>query len=153
MLTAGVAALVIVTVTALLVADSVVAQLALLVITTETTSLLIRVVVVNVAAVCPLTGLPFILHWNAGALPLLTGEAVKVTGDPEQEVTLVGVIDTDGVTTGLMTTVTALLVAVAVEVQVALLVNKTITTSLFESVVVVKVLAVAPVILTPFTCH
>jgi hypothetical protein len=124
------------------VAVGVIAQSALLVITTEIISLLLSVVVVNVAADCPLTGLPFILHRYVGALPPLTGEAVKVTGEPVQEVTLVGVMVTAGATAVVIVTVTALLVAVGVVAQLALLVITTETTSLLLSVVVVNVAAV-----------
>ena len=47
----------------LLVAVAGLAQASLLVITTVTASLFASVVVVNVAAVSPATGLPLIIHW------------------------------------------------------------------------------------------
>jgi hypothetical protein len=56
-----------------------------------------------------------------GELPPLTGEAVKVTAVPAHTVTEAGDILTEGVTVGLIVTVTALLVVVGLVTQVALL--------------------------------
>jgi hypothetical protein len=52
------------------------------VMTTVTTSLLVRVLVVKVACVAPLTFTPFTLHWNAGLFPPFPAVAVKVTALP-----------------------------------------------------------------------
>jgi hypothetical protein len=79
--------------------------------------------------------------------------AVKLTAVPAQVLTEAGVIFTEGVTTGLIETVTALLVALGEVAQAALLTITTVTTSLFERLEVVKVAPVTPGILLPFTCH
>jgi hypothetical protein len=75
-------------------------------------------------------------------LPPLTGEAVKVTGEPTQAETLAGVIVTEGVTIGLMLTFTLLLLATVEVAQSSLLVSITDTMSPLLKVEVVNVAVV-----------
>ena len=86
-------------------------------------------------------------------MPPLTGDAVKVTGEPVQDVTVVGVMLTDGAAPEVIVTVTVLLVALGVEAHDALLVITTETTSLLLSVDEVNVDPVWPEAATPFTNH
>ena len=72
-------------------------------------------------------------------MPPLTGDAVKVTGEPVHDVTVVVVMLTAGAAAEVIVTVTVLLVALGVEAHDALLVITTETTSLLFSVDEVKV--------------
>lgn len=77
---------------------------------------------------------PFRFHWYAGAAPPLVGVAVKVTPVPEQMVLpVLALIVTDGVTVPVTVIVMLLDVAVVGKAQLALEVSKQVTTSLFES--------------------
>src|SRR5450756_2753176 len=116
-----------VTVTSLLVAVAGDAQGSLLVITTFTLSPLAKVDEVNTLLFVP-AFTPFTIHWYVGVVPPLVGVAVKVTEPSEHIDTVVGVIDTDGVTLPTVT-VTSLLVAVAGDAHGSLLVITTFTLS------------------------
>jgi hypothetical protein len=72
---------------------------------------------------------PFNFHWNVGAVPPLTGIAVKFTIVPAQMFVEVAEMFIDGVTGIATTIVTALDVAVFTVAQAALLVNSQVTTS------------------------
>ena len=135
----------------LLVAVVGLAQASLLVITTVTASLFASVVVVNVALVCPATGLPLTIHWYVGVAPPLTGVAVKVILPPAQIDVAVEMIDTVGVTEVMFIT-TWLLFAVGVVIQLALLVMVTVTISPSASALLEKVGLFVPAF-TPLTCH
>ena len=78
--------------------------------------------------------------------------AVKVTLLPEHILVEDALIATEGVTAAVVTVI-AFDVALAVVVQVALLVITTVTTSLLFNVVVAKVAAVCPATAVPFTIH
>ena len=82
----------------------------------------------------------------------MIGDAVNVTGEPEHDVTVVGVILTAGVAVEVIVTVTALLVAFGAEAHNALPDITTETTSLILSVEEVKVLP-EPATFIPFTFH
>ena len=126
-------------------------QVALLVMTTVTTLLFARVVEVKVVLLVP-AFTPFTFHWYEGAAPPFVGVAVKVTLVPAQIVVAEAETATEGVTTAFTVMVIPVLVAEAGEGQAALLVITTVTTSLLESVVVVKVALFVPAF-TPFTFH
>ncbi len=70
-------------------------------------------------------------------MPPFVGVAVKFTTVPEQTVVALAAILTDGVTTELMTIVTALLEADVVLAHAALLVKLNVITSPFERVLLV----------------
>jgi hypothetical protein len=72
---------------------------------------------------------PFNFHWNVGAVPPLTGIAVKFTVVPAQMFVDAAEMLIDGVTGIVTTIVTALDVAVFIDAQAALLVNSQVTTS------------------------
>ena len=87
-----------------------------------------------------------------GAVPPLTGVAVKVTEPPEQiEVELAAIV-TDGVT-DVAAIGMALLLAVAGVAQGSLEVMITVITSPSARVVDVKVTPVAPATVVPLICH
>jgi hypothetical protein len=145
--------LVTVIVIGVLVAVVVVVQAALLVIVTVTWSLFARVVVVNVDAVCPATGIPFIFHWYEGVVPPFTGVAVNITEvpvhiAPEGDAAMV----TPGVTLALTVIFIGVLLAVGEVVQFAFEVITTVTISLFASVAEVKVGLFVPAF-EPFILH
>jgi hypothetical protein len=119
----------------LLVTEAGKAQAALLVSTQVTTSLLLSVVVVKVALLVPAL-LPFTFHWYAGVLPPLVGVAVKATLLPLHTVVACVVIDTAGTIAGVTVINSALLLAVGLLTQAALLVSWQVTISLFASVAV-----------------
>ena len=127
-------------------------QVALEVITTETTSLLIRVVEEKVGLLVPVFT-PFNFHWYEGAVPPLTGVAVKVTEVPAQiapegasaMLTLAGRFV-------LTTMVIVFDVAGFPETHVAFEVITTETTSLLIRVVEEKVGLLVPAFI-PFTFH
>jgi hypothetical protein len=131
------------------------AQVAFEVNTQVTTSLFARVVVVKVAAVAVLTLLPLIFHWYAGVVPPLVMLAVKVTLAPAQMVLSASLelMVMVGVTKALTVLVMPVEVAVVGLAQVALEVNTQVTISLWASVVVVKVAAVAVLTLLPLILH
>ena len=81
----------------------------------------------------------------------MVGVAVKVKLAPEQMVVDDALIDTDGVTELTVMPIT-LLVAVGVEVQLALEVMVTLTWSALATVVDVNVAELVPTF-TPFICH
>jgi len=107
----------------------------LLVITTVITSLLAGAINAYVAEVAPLMFTPFFFHWYVGVVPPLVGVAVKFTAVPEQTVVASAEMLTLGTILVDTVMVTELLVAVAVEVHDALLVIKTVITSLFAGAV------------------
>ena len=120
------------------------------VITTFTLSPLAKVDAVNTLLFVP-AFTPFTIHWYVGVVPPLVGVAVKVTEPPEHIDTVVGVIDTDGVTLPTVT-VTSLLVAVAGDAHGSLLVITTFTLSPLAKVDEVNTLLFVPAF-TPFTIH
>jgi hypothetical protein len=134
-----------------LVAVDEVVHAALLVIITLTWSLFTSVVVVNVEAVCPATGVPFICHSYVGAVPPLTGVAVNVTLDPSHTVVWLVMIDTEGVTLEIFIVIGEL-EAVAEVTQVALDVSSTVTISPFARDEEVNVGMLVPVF-DPLTFH
>ena len=125
---------------------------ALLVKTTVTAALLFNAVVVNVALLVP-AFTPFTFHWYAGVVPPLLAVALNVTLVPAQIVVALAEILTLAVNVGL--TVMLMLFDVAgepVKHSVALLVKTTVTASLLFSAVVVNVALLVPAF-TPFTFH
>jgi hypothetical protein len=86
-----------------------------------------------------------------GAVPPFVGVAVNVTLVPAQIEVEEALMETDAVT-ALVETVMTLLTAFAVEVQLALDVNTTLTLSPFASVLDVNVAAFVPAF-TPLICH
>ena len=85
-------------------------------------------------------------------MPPLVGVAVNVTELPVHIEVLLAAIATDG-TTEFVEIVIALLVAVSGLAHGALLVMITVTTSPFESVLLVNVADVCPGTFTPLICH
>ena len=63
--------------------------------------------------------IPSTYHANTGPVPPLTAVAVKLTGDPAQEVSLLVVMVMDGTTVVVIVITTLLLLAVLLVAQVA----------------------------------
>ena len=124
------------------------------VITTVTTLLFPKLVDVNVVPVAPGTFTPLICHWYVGFVPPFVGLAVNVTLDPAQ-IAVVGapVMVTLGVIVPPTVIVLPADVAVGVVTQGSFEVIITVTTLLFAKEVDVNVALVAPGTFTPLICH
>ena len=87
---------------------------------------------------------PFLRHWNVGAVPPFAGTAVRITLVPEHIVSAVlAIIVTDGIATGATNIRMALLITVLAGAQAELLIIEQVITSLFSSVALVKILPVS----------
>ena len=123
----------------------------LLLIVTVTWALLVSAADVKTALFVP-AFTPFTFHWYTGAVPPLTGDAVKLTGVPGQIFVEDAVTDTEATTVGSTVMVIVLLLTVVGRAQPALDVNSRLTTSPATKAVVEKLLLLVPAFI-PLTFH
>jgi hypothetical protein len=133
------------------VADGFVVHLALPVIIHSTRSPSTRLLVVKKGLLEPVL-LPFVSHWYDGDAPPLIGEAENVTGEPVQTAWSATVIVNAGVTMGSTFMIRSLDAVVGAVTQVALLVNRQLTTSPLDRVFILNRALFVPVGF-PLTCH
>jgi hypothetical protein len=150
-LTVGVTIAVTTVVKAFEVAVSGVLQPAFEVITTRTTSALFKVVVLKLGESVP-AFVPFTFHWYEGAVPPFVGTAVNVTLVPAHIVPALDAMLTVGAIAAFTVICTAFELALAEVKQAAFEVKRTVTISLFNKLVVVKVALFVPAD-KPFTAH